>query len=393
MGRKNHVRRRHTALDSTVFREEKLLGHAGKLSHEERRGASFALLLCCGPKSSIGLINGMALTLKAWQQQIGKRVRELRAGKSLAQDRFAEVSGLHRTFIGRVERGEANVTLETLLRLSASLGCELDDLFRTPDSAIRSASNVPSSSLTDVLANIKEPRRWIDPDSLIRLMVENPSLRGFTYGYVSEYQFSLHLLSLGEHISHHYKEDDHKKTKSDRTFVYCGKSYTVQLKSLQTNSIKETAHGVFRATLQNDASDRRKVTLPNGHKLETTCYVVGEYDILGVSLQPFCGDWKFAFKKNKNLARTRNRKYLSEDQEYLLSTTESITFPLDDSWTQDVLSLLDDSDLGEVRVVSATRDQEQVAVETPNQGGEVLIEQSRVYELPLDYGEPKPDSH
>src|SRR5882724_155601 len=163
-------------------------------------------------------------------------------------------------------------------------------------------------TLDEVLLNIKEPLRWIDKEGLVDLVAANPSLRGFLYGYASEEQFARHLEKLG-HVIEHFKEDDHKKTKADRTFIFRGRRFTVQLKSLQTNSIKQIRPGVFIATVQNDASDRRRVLLPNSHYIETTCYVVGEYDILGVSLQPFVGDWQFAFKKNKDLKRTKSAKY------------------------------------------------------------------------------------
>jgi len=202
-----------------------------------------------------------------------------------------------------------------------------------------------TQSLSEVLENIKNPRRWIEPEALIQLIIDNPSLRGFAYGYVSEHSFSSYLDSLG--ITGHFKEDDHKKTKADRTFVYRGRQYTIQLKSLQTNSLEQEGPGRFRAKVQNDASDRRKIKLPNRKTLETTCYQVGEYDVLGVSLQPFVSEWQFAFKKNKDLKRTTSKKYPKSVQKYLLSTLEDISFPLTDDWTTDLLSLLSDPSLGQ----------------------------------------------
>ncbi len=185
----------------------------------------------------------------------------------------------------------------------------------------------------------------METDSLIQVMTNNPSLRGMTYGYVAEHEFSLYLDKLG--IRDHFKEDDHKKTKSDRTFAHRGRRFTIQLKSLQTNTIQETGPCQFKAKVQNDASDRRKIKLPNGKTVETTCYQVGEYDILGVSLQPFTGDWEFAFKKNKDLKGSTSGKYSKNVRKYLLATIEDISFPLPQDWTSDLLSLLDDTDLGQ----------------------------------------------
>ena len=75
--------------------------------------------------------------------------------------------------------------------------------------------------------------------------------------------------------------------------------------------------------------------------METTCYVVGEYDILAVSLHPFTGEWKFAFKKNSELKRTNSKKYTPKQQCHLLATLETISFPLDSSWTEDFDAILE----------------------------------------------------
>jgi hypothetical protein len=203
---------------------------------------------------------------------------------------------------------------------------------------------VRTNTLAEVLGNIRDPRFWIQTEALVQLIIDNPSLRGMVYGYVSEAAFAAFLDDLG--IKKHFKPDDHKKTKSDRTIDRNGRRYTIQLKSLQTNALREIEPGRFSGKVQNDASDRRKIELPGGDTIETTCYKAGEYDVLGVSLQPFTGAWRFAFKKNKDLKRSTYRKYPVAVQQMLLATLEDITFPLSDDWTENLLSLLDDHELG-----------------------------------------------
>lgn len=218
-----------------------------------------------------------------------------------------------------------------------------DDALIVPDLPIEPEVPVQALTVQGVLDNILDPHHWIEHEALMELLKDNPSLRGMTYGYVSEAALVKFLEKLG--IEEHFKPDDHKKTKSDRTFCWRGKQYTIQLKSLQTNSIREVAPGRFVAKIQNDASDKRPIKLPNGEEISTTCYQVGEYDILGVSLQPFAGEWRFAFKKNKDLKRTRARKYTAFSP-FLLATLEDISFPLTPDWMEDLLSLLEDADLG-----------------------------------------------
>ena len=59
----------------------------------------------------------------------GKRVRELRMGLGLSQEELAERPGLHRNYIGGVERGERNIGLLNVNRLAAALNSRLSDLF------------------------------------------------------------------------------------------------------------------------------------------------------------------------------------------------------------------------------------------------------------------------
>lgn len=52
---------------------------------------------------------------------IGAAVRELRTTAKLSQEELAEKADLHRTYVGGVERGERNVTAQSLLRISKAL--------------------------------------------------------------------------------------------------------------------------------------------------------------------------------------------------------------------------------------------------------------------------------
>jgi transcriptional regulator with XRE-family HTH domain len=55
-------------------------------------------------------------------------IKAYRVKEGLSQDEFAARCGLHRTYIGSVERQERNVTLETLNQLAVSMGVSAADL-------------------------------------------------------------------------------------------------------------------------------------------------------------------------------------------------------------------------------------------------------------------------
>ncbi|MFP4436710.1 MAG: hypothetical protein ACLFVO_05640 [Chloroflexaceae bacterium] len=236
---------------------------------------------------------------------------------------------------------------------------------------------MPQITLEEILANVIDPTRWAVPETLIEV-IKIPSLRGMVYGYVAEYEFTRYLRET-LNITEYTRDDDHKKTKSDLNFVYNGKRYSVQVKCLQTTLIKQRADGVFKAVAQNDASDRRRVKLPNGEELETTCYVAGEYDILVSTVQPFTGKWQFIFKKNKDLRKSQYRGYTVEQRKYLLATQEPVTYPIDESsgWTYDLLSLLADPELGSTDLTDTTTDTEKITIENPDAEQPIIVEKKK----------------
>lgn len=65
--------------------------------------------------------------------QLGRAIRESRTGKGLSQERLAHLAGLHRNYVGDVERGERNPSLENILKIVDALGCTAEEMFRAAD--------------------------------------------------------------------------------------------------------------------------------------------------------------------------------------------------------------------------------------------------------------------
>ncbi|NLM33283.1 MAG: helix-turn-helix transcriptional regulator [Acholeplasmataceae bacterium] len=59
----------------------------------------------------------------------GQRVRQLRQQKGLSQEDLGYETGLHRTYIGQIERAEKNITLRNIERVARELGVDIKDLF------------------------------------------------------------------------------------------------------------------------------------------------------------------------------------------------------------------------------------------------------------------------
>jgi transcriptional regulator with XRE-family HTH domain len=63
-------------------------------------------------------------------KSFGEEIRNLRTQKSLSQENLAEITGFHRTYIGMVERGERNISLINIQKLSKALETEIHQLFK-----------------------------------------------------------------------------------------------------------------------------------------------------------------------------------------------------------------------------------------------------------------------
>jgi transcriptional regulator with XRE-family HTH domain len=73
--------------------------------------------------------SSMNLKERAFLQEIGDRIRDRRLEMKLTQAELGEKCGLHRTFIGSVERGERNIALLNLRQIALALRIQITELF------------------------------------------------------------------------------------------------------------------------------------------------------------------------------------------------------------------------------------------------------------------------
>lgn len=70
------------------------------------------------------------------QRVVGENLRALRAAQGLSQEAFADVVGVHRTYLGGLERGERNLTLRSVERLADVLDVDVISLLMTVPSKL-----------------------------------------------------------------------------------------------------------------------------------------------------------------------------------------------------------------------------------------------------------------
>jgi transcriptional regulator with XRE-family HTH domain len=66
------------------------------------------------------------------QQTLGRNLRAYRKAHNLSQGGFAQILGVHRTYMGGLERGERNLTLRSIERIATRIATDPVELLRRP---------------------------------------------------------------------------------------------------------------------------------------------------------------------------------------------------------------------------------------------------------------------
>ena len=98
---------------------------------------------------------------------LGQRIRNYRTQKGLSQDKLAELAGFHPTYIGQIERGEKNATLESIEKISSALNISLSKLFEKLDSSEENKRNIPLECYEFLSSKTQE-----EQEQLYRILIE-----------------------------------------------------------------------------------------------------------------------------------------------------------------------------------------------------------------------------
>lgn len=72
--------------------------------------------------------------------RFAKLLKSERLAKGISQEGLAELAGLHRTYVGSVERGERNIAVDNMEALANALGLDISELLRLPTAQGRSGA-------------------------------------------------------------------------------------------------------------------------------------------------------------------------------------------------------------------------------------------------------------
>ena len=98
---------------------------------------------------------------------VGQRIRNHRTSAGLSQEKLAELSGCHPTYIGQLERGEKNATLESIERIATALGISLSKLFEKLDDQDDGKKSIPLACYEFLSAKSKD-----EQEQLYKILLE-----------------------------------------------------------------------------------------------------------------------------------------------------------------------------------------------------------------------------
>ena len=109
----------------------------------------------------------MDIVMSEIAKVVGQRIRNYRGKLGLSQEKLAELSGCHPTYIGQLERGEKNATLESIEKIAVALDISLSKLFEKLGGNESGTKNIPLECYEFLSAKTEE-----EQEQLYRILLE-----------------------------------------------------------------------------------------------------------------------------------------------------------------------------------------------------------------------------
>ena len=256
------------------------------------------------------------------QEGFRERVRRLRLERGWTQDRLAELAKRHWTYIGGIERGERNVTIQVAADIAKALGVSVADLFaETEDTRVRNADkighpveNLFNASARDILEAISQGFRT----------------RADVKGKLAELHLSriLRDLQARKVVSRVRWNDADDEPDFELTFER--ERIRIECKNTRSGEqYKRGRHaGWYKAEFQKTRRGIDPITGGN-----TRSYAVDRFDLVAVCLFNQTGRWEFLFSSARDLVRR-------PDNPNLLQVMQPVPKEPTGVWSRDIISVL-----------------------------------------------------
>ena len=111
--------------------------------------------------------------MKGLAKIVGQRIRNYRMQLGLSQEKLAELSGCHPTYIGQLERGEKNATLESIDKVASSLKVSLSKLLENLGAENSPEQNIPLRCYEFLLTKSQE-----EQEQILKILMEMDKYKG-----------------------------------------------------------------------------------------------------------------------------------------------------------------------------------------------------------------------
>ena len=242
----------------------------------------------------------------------GRHLRVLREARGLTQEQLARLSGKHVTYIGGIERGERNPTLEVIACLAAALGLPASALLAFEKHPLEVELNAPAFDILNAIG------------AGFRAKVD-------TKGKLAELYFERILVALkkqGRIAGYTWNDRDGDP---DFTVRANGRSFLIEVKNVRSDS-RLQGYGWAKVELQKTRGGRDAMGRP------TRGYPVDHFDILAVCLFNVTGKWEFRYRRTADLL-TR-----VPEAPRVLQVMQKVPFTGEQAWTDDLSSILSNAD-------------------------------------------------
>lgn len=250
------------------------------------------------------------------QEIAGARIRELREAKGWKQDDLAEKAGLHPTYIGSIERGEKNATVESYQKVALAFGIHLSELFKDKIHKLEKLFNAPASDIMEAIYN--GFRAQVDVKGKLAEL------------YLSKY---LKELTNKQQIERYIWSD--KDGEPDFIVYYKGHKIITECKNLRSGE-----DGLYKKNPAYKVELQKTRNSKDGSN--TRSYPVDYFDILAVCLFNQIGKWSFYYIATKYL----ERDVKSSD---FLKIFQRVPLKLKAPWLDSILDVIKDI-TGEIEI-------------------------------------------